>query len=410
MRRLWLAMGLFLLGAGAARADAPADLVKRGEYLTRAADCASCHTGPDGREFVGGYKFTLPFGTLYAPNITPDKQTGIGDYTDEEFVAALQRGVGHGGKHLYPVMPYTAYTLMGRDDVLAIKAYLFSLQPVQAVPPPNAMRFPFDQRWLMVFWNLLNNPDHRFQPDTTRPADWNRGAYLVEALGHCQQCHTPRNFMQALNTGQPFAGAVAQDWVAYNLTSDKESGIGAWSDQDLATFLSTGHAQGHGSASGPMAEAVDHSLRYLNPDDIHAMVVYLRGIPAIHDAPPPSQPPVADALGARVFQDACASCHRPDGAGRETPYAALAGSHSTRDPHGGNLLQVVLHGGRIATGGATAFMPSFSGAYTDEELTAVANWTIGHFGSQSGQVTRQDVAKVRPSNAAPSAQRAAPGS
>jgi mono/diheme cytochrome c family protein len=167
---------------------------------------------------------------------------------------------------------------MSEEDALAIKAYLFSLPPVQAQAPPDRLRFPLNQRWAMVFWNLLFNPDHRFRPDPSKSAD-NRGAYLVEALGHCQQCHTPRNFLQGLQTSDAFAGAVTQDWRAYNLTSDRESGLGGWSDRDLAAYLQAGQAQGHGAASGPMAEAVDHSLRYLTTQDIRAMVVYLRGVP-----------------------------------------------------------------------------------------------------------------------------------
>jgi mono/diheme cytochrome c family protein len=398
------------LGTGAAvAADQAADLVARGAYLARAADCGACHTSPDGREFVGGYQFKLPFGTLYSSNITPDKETGIGNYTDDEFVAALQQGVGHGGKHLYPVMPYTSYTLLSRDDVLAIKAYLFSLPPVHAAPPANAMRFPFDQRWTMVFWNLVNNPDRRFSPDSSKSEDWNRGAYLVEALGHCQQCHTPRNLMQGLKTSEAFAGAVAQDWKAYNLTSDKESGLGAWSDDELASYLSTGHAKNHGAASGPMAEAVDHSLRYLTQPDIHAMVVYLRGIPAIHQNAVTTKPAAADALGARVFQGACAGCHQLDGNGRQTPYAALAGSHSARDPDGANMLQMLMHGGRIEAGGPTAFMPSFAGGYTNEELAAVASYTVGHFGGVAATISRQDAQKVRPAVPAASL-RTGPGS
>jgi mono/diheme cytochrome c family protein len=383
-------------------------VVQRGEYLARAADCAACHTPPNGQEFTGGYKFSLPFGTIYGPNITPDKATGIGDYTDDEFISALQRGVGRGGKHLYPAMPYTNYTLMTREDVLAIKAYLFSLTPVHAESPPNDLSFPYNQRWGMVFWNLLNNPDHRFRPDTAKSPAWNRGAYLAEALGHCQACHTPRNFMYGLESGRAYGGAVVQDWLAYNITSDKESGVGAWSDDDLAAYLSTGHAPNHGPASGPMAEAVDHSLRHLAQSDIRALVTYLRDVKPVRTETPPPRPVQADALGERVFREACVSCHLLDGGGRQTPYAALQGAHSVRDPNGTNLLQILVRGGAIATGGPTAFMPAFGGAYGSEELAAVANWTIGHFGQRGGAVTRKDVEAVPPPGPA-SAARATPG-
>lgn len=399
----------WLLAGGSAQAQS--DQVKRGEYLARAADCAACHTAPDGREYAGGYKFSLPFGTIYGPNITPDKQTGIGDYTDDEFVSAMQRGVGRGGKHLYPAMPYTNYTLMSRDDALAIKAYLFSLPAVHEQTPQNELKFPYNQRWLMVFWNMLNNPDKRFQPDQSKSAEWNRGYYLTEALGHCQQCHTPRNFMYGLKGGQAYAGAPQQDWVAYNITNDKQSGIGAWSDQDLESYLSTGHGPGHGTAAGPMAEAVDHSLRYLSHDDIHAMVVYLRGVaPIQNETASQPAPATLDPLGTRIFREACVSCHALDGSGRQSPYAALAGGHSARDPNGTNMLQILVRGGSIGTGGANAFMPSFGGEYSSEELAAVANYTIGQFGKRQGQVTRQAVEQVRPPGQPSTAARGAPGS
>ena len=175
---------------------ADADLVARGEYLTRAADCAACHTAPGGKPFAGGLPFKLPMiGTIYSTNITPDPETGIGAWSDEEFLRALHQGIGKGGKHLYPAFPYTSYALMTDNDVLAIKAYLLSLKPVKYTPPPNDVSFPFNQRYLMMFWNALFKPSHRFRPNEDQPADWNRGAYLVEALGHCGDCHTPRNLL-----------------------------------------------------------------------------------------------------------------------------------------------------------------------------------------------------------------------
>ena len=282
------ALSALLLAAPihAKAADAHSDLIAHGEYVTRAADCEGCHTTPGGTPFAGGRAFNLPFGVLYSPNITPDKATGIAGYSDDEWVSALQTGVARGGKHLYPAMPYTSYTLMTRDDALAIKAYLFSLAPVQATIPDNQFRFPFNQRWGMMFWNLLNNPDRRFQPDPAKSADYNRGAYLVDALGHCGECHTPRNLTMGLKTSRRFAGAEQVGWQAFNLTSDRTNGIGGWTDAQLEQYLSTGHADGHGPASGPMAEAVEYSMRYLKPEDIHAVVTYLRGIPAQPDGPP----------------------------------------------------------------------------------------------------------------------------
>jgi mono/diheme cytochrome c family protein len=366
-----------------------------GKYLARMADCAACHMGADGT-LSGGRAFATPFGTIYATNITPDAKHGVGGYSDDEWVEALQRGVARGGKHLYPAMPYTNYTLMTRADALAIKAYVMSLPASAAEPPANEMRFPFNIRWLMVFWNWLYNPNHRFAPDGTHDAAWNRGAYLAEALGHCQQCHTPRNFLQGPKTGQAYAGAVQQGWMAYNITSDAQSGIGGWSQADIAAYLSSGHADGHGPASGPMAEAVSYSLRYLTGEDAQALAAYLKTIPALHTTPPPPAVHVAeDELGARIYEGACASCHRPDGTGTETPMAALAGDQTAMDPQGTNLVRVLTTGGAVTTSLGSFAMPGFARGYTDTELAAVANYTIEHFGQRVGRVTPGVVAALR---------------
>jgi len=196
----------------AARADVQSDLVARGEYITRAADCFACHTVPGGKPFAGGRAFTLPFGVLYSPNITPDQSTGIAGYSDDDWVRLLHDGVGRDGKYLYPAMPYTSYTQMTREDALAVKAYLMSLPPVPAKVPDNQIRFPFNQRWGIFFWNFLNNPDRRFQTDDSKSAEYNRGGYLVDALGHCGECHTPRNFMMGLKDSKKLAGAAVEGW------------------------------------------------------------------------------------------------------------------------------------------------------------------------------------------------------
>jgi mono/diheme cytochrome c family protein len=399
MRQLIAAAALLLAAPFAARADAQSDLVARGAYLTRAADCEACHTAPGGKAFAGGRALVLPFGVLYVSNITPDQATGIAGYSDDDWVRMLQQGVGRGGKHLYPAMPYTSYTQMSREDALAVKAYLFSLPPVQAAIPENRIRFPFNQRWGMVLWNLLNNPDRRFQPDSNKSAEYNRGAYLVEAMGHCGECHTPRNFMLGLKDSKRLAGTEQAGWLAYNLTSDRTSGLGGWTDAALEQYLSTGHADGHGPASGPMAEVVEYSLRYLKPEDIHAMVTYLRGVPAQTDGPQATQagsPPRApDPLGGRLFVQACAGCHLPNGEGRQSPWAALRGSHTAGDPAGTNLVQVLTQGTQIGTSQGLMFMHAFTGAYTDVELAALANSTIGQFGFRQGGVTPEQIRKQR---------------
>jgi mono/diheme cytochrome c family protein len=376
-----------------------AALVARGEYLTKAADCVACHTVPGGQPFAGGLAFRLPFGTIYSPNITPDPETGIGAWTDAAFVRALHRGIGRNGENLYPAFPYTAYALLSTDDALAIRAYLATLPPVRAAAPANELSFPFNQRYLMRAWNQLFLPTHGLQPDLSRDPAWNRGAYLVEALGHCSECHTPRNLMFGLNERRKFAGAEQVGWLAYNLTSDRTNGLGGWSDAQLAQYLATGRAEGRGPASGPMAEVVENSLRYLTPDDIHAMVSYLRTVPAQPDGPPAVQAgsPVAasDTLGTRLFAQACAGCHLPSGDGRQSPWAALRGSHTTGDPAGINLLQVLVHGTRIRTGEGLMFMHPFTGAYTDRELAALANYTSSQFGFRETRFAPEQVQKLR---------------
>ena len=377
-------------------AAAETDPIARGRYLATAADCVACHTAPGGTPFAGGRAFRLPIGTLYSPNITPDQATGIAGYSDEAWLKMLREGVASDGKHLYPAMPYASYSAMSDEDALAIKAYLASTKPVVATAPANEIRFPYSLRWTLVFWNLFNNPDRRFSPDQTKSAAYNRGDYLVNALGHCGECHTPRNLMMGLS-GKSFAGALQADWQAYNLTSDKQSGIGAWSDDQLAQYLSSGQAPGHGPASGPMAEAVEYSLSKLEPDDIKAIVTYLRGVPAQSEATPAAMDVAAkpDALGERLFSQACAGCHLPDGAGRQSPWAALAGSHTASDPAGTNLVQVLAKGSEIQTPQGLMFMHAFTGAYTDAELAAVGNYVQHQFGGRAGTITPSQIQQQR---------------
>src|ERR1700680_472614 len=207
---------------------AKASLVERGAYLARAADCMVCHTSQGGKEYAGGLAFRMPFGTLYSTNITPDKETGIGNYSDQDFLNAVHRGTRRDGARLYPAMPFASYTYMTDADALAIKAYLFSLAPVPAAAPANTLIFPFNQRWAMTLWSAMFNPDTRFEPDTSKSTEWNRGGYVAEALAHCGECHTPRNLAFALNNRKKFGGAVTQGWRAFNISSDNNTGLGAW--------------------------------------------------------------------------------------------------------------------------------------------------------------------------------------
>ncbi len=388
------------------------ELVARGAYLVKAADCAACHTVPGGKAFAGGLAFHLPFGTIYTTNITPDRETGIGGWSDDDFVRALHEGIAKDGSHLYPAFPYTSYTGLSRDDAVAMKAYLFSLPPVRAPARPNLLLFPFSERWTLAFWNLVFLDERRFRADPAASEAENRGAYLATALGHCGECHTPRNAGFAMETGRQFGGALLQGWHAYNITTDKDYGIGDWSDEQITDYLSRGHASGRGSAAGPMAEAVADSLQYLTADDTKAVLAYLRrvepqsGTPGTQIDPAPAAMTASTAsapgpqdpegeLGRRIFEGVCASCHSWNGKGRETDYAALAGSQAVNDPQGVNLVQVLLTGADLKTRHGTGYMPSFGAAYTDEELAAVANYVIGHFGGKGGEVTAETVRRRR---------------
>lgn len=388
-----------------------ASLVERGEYLTRAADCVVCHTTKDGVPFAGGRAFVLPFGTLYSTNITPDADTGIGRYTDGNFLDAVHKGIGRAGTKLYPAMPYTSYTAMSDADALAIKAYLFTLAPVHAPARANTLSFPFDQRALMGVWAVLFNPDRRFEPHIDRTPEWNRGAYLVEALGHCGECHTPRNPAFALDHRHKFAGAIQAGWRAYNITANPASGVGAWSDADLAGYLAVGHADGHSTASGPMGEAVDASLSHLRPTDIAAMVTYLRSVSplATADLKRPRLDPAPDAYaqdtegesanapeshGAAVYAGACAGCHGWTGVSPVLPWATLTGTRAVNDPTATNVAQVILRGAQ-RHGVDGAVMPGFGAAYSDAEVASLANYVTQRFGNAGSSLTAARVAALR---------------
>ncbi len=382
-----------------------ADAIKRGEYLTRAADCLVCHTARGGQQYAGGYAFALASGTIYSTNITPDKETGIGNYTDQDFLAAMHRGVRKDGARMYPAMPFASYTYMTDNDALAIKAYLFSLAPVHAPARANTLRFPFNQRWAIGMWSAVFNADKRFQPDTSKSAEWNRGAYLSEALAHCGECHTPRNIAFALNNRKKFGGEVTGGWRAYNISEDKGSGIGAWSDDDIAAYIGHGHANDHGSASGPMGEAVSESLGRLAPEDIKAIVAYVRSVPATNSDLPAQLAPAApdshnqgfagNERGKKIYEGACMSCHNWSGVADISPYATLTGARAINDPGGTNVAQIVISGSASASANGSPNMPAFGDAYSNQEIADVANYVTARFGTNGSSLTEKDVASLR---------------
>jgi mono/diheme cytochrome c family protein len=386
---------------------ASADPVKRGEYLVHAADCQACHTAPGGAPFAGGFAFNMPFGTIYSTNITPDKETGIGAYTDAQFLAAVHKGIRADGEKLYPAMPYASYTYMTDDDALAIKTYLFTLAPVHAPATQDELSWPYNQRSLLALWDVMFNADERFRPSVDQSLQWNRGAYLAEALGHCGECHTPRNLAYALDNHRKFAGAVTAGWRAYNITSDKVSGLGDWSEEDVYLYLSTGHANGHGGAAGPMGEAADKSLSFLAPDDVHALAAYLRSVPAratdmprTVTTPAPASPKDGlaagyDWRGEIIFAGACASCHDWTGVSPVTGYATLTGVRAVNDPSATNVAQTVINGVDRKTAEGKIFMPAFGEGYSDDDIAAVANYVTARFGAKGAQLTGADVANLR---------------
>lgn len=388
-------------GVPASLSGAP--LAARGEYLTRAADCEACHTREGGKPFAGGRPFVLPFGTIWSTNITADAATGIGGYSDAQWVAMMRHGKRRDGQQLYPAMPFATYALMTDADALAIKAYLKTVSPVNAPTRPNTFGWPFDQRPLIEIWAWMFNPAKPFEPVAERSPQWNRGAYLVEAMAHCAECHTPRNLGFALNNREKFAGAVTGGWRAPNISSDKTGGIGGWDDAALTSYLSRGYATGHGVATGPMGEAVDYGLSHLTPDDIAAIVTYLRSVPGVAGpsrvtTPAPAtfdKGPAAasgDRAGEKVFAAACASCHDWTGVSPVTPYATLTGVRSVNDHNANNVAQVVMYG--VKRNGVPT-MPAFGRAYSDHEIAAVANYVTARFGAKGAALDAGDIARLR---------------
>lgn len=282
-----LAAALLAPHAAAAVDLQASELVARGRYLATAADCAACHTKPGGAPVAGGVALQTPFGLLIGSNITPDPAAGIGTWTDDEFVAALREGRGRGGKRLYPGMPYPAYTKMSREDALAIRAYLRTVNPAPDRIDSNQLPFPFDIRLDMAVWNALNFTAGELKPDPSQSAEWNRGRYLVDALGHCGTCHTPKTWLGADKASAYLQGATLQGWFAPNITADSRKGIGNWSVDQLVAYLKTG-ANSDAIASDGMSEEVVHSSSFMTDDDLKAIAVYLLSLKAAtQDNPTP---------------------------------------------------------------------------------------------------------------------------
>ena len=286
---------------------------------------------------------------------------------------------------------------------------MFSLPKVSSVPPENALNFPFNQRWLMVFWAAMYDPDTRYQPHTDHTPGWNRGAYLVEALGHCGDCHTPRTPFQSLDNRHKFAGGASEGWRAYNLSSDKDSGIGTWSQDDVVHYLTTGHSMDRGSAFGPMAEAVHLSFAKMTPSDINAIAEYVRSIPPVSspDLPAPKAQPAStdpsqgvamdeNTKGRDFFAGACAGCHGWSGANSLVTHSTLTGTRAVNDPTATNVALAVLRGASpLPPSSDIVAMPAFGAAYSDADIAAVSNYVTARFGAKGSTITAEDVRKLR---------------
>jgi mono/diheme cytochrome c family protein len=392
-------------------APASPQLVAQGRYVATAADCIACHTVPGGQPFAGGRAFRLPFGTIYSPNITSDREHGIGTWTDAQFVRAVKAGVGAHEEELYPAFPYTSYHRMTDSDALAVKAFLFSLPSAATPRRLNTLSFPFNERPLMRFWKLLFMPHHGFAADPHQSPQWNRGAYLVTAEAHCGECHTPRNLLYGVDNSHALAGATVQGWTAWNITSDSHHGLGGRSPDAVVAYLRYGYAPGIGAAAGPMKEAIDYSLSRLTTADLQAIALYLGSVRAQASGPaqgvvsqavaasspawPSAGDPHVNSLGRRVFEGACAGCHGWNGQGQDTPLADLGGLPSVNQAQGLNVIETVLHGNSVSAPQGRASMPAFGAAYSNTEIAAVANYVVGRFGGLNGTARPADVAKAR---------------
>ncbi len=376
-------------------ANAQQSQVQRGEYLARAGDCISCHTANGGVPYAGGYRLDTPFGYLLAPNITPDEETGIGSWSSADFYRAMHDGVNKRGQDMYPAMPYDFYTRLTRADSDAIFAYLRTLKPVRNAVDINHLRFPFNQRWSMAVWRELYFDEGSFKPDPSKSASWNRGAYLVEGLGHCSSCHSPRNALGGIEQSKAYTGASIDDWFAPNLTSNLHTGLGAWTAAEIATYLKTGAVAGRTTAFGPMAEVVTNSLSHLSDADLAAMAEYLKAIPpnsSLRTGKPAPDP--TRLRGATLYMDHCGGCHQAKGRGIPGVFPPLAGNGAVIAPDPSNIIKVVLKG--LPQRGAYIPMPALGGQLDDQQIADIANYVRTSWGNVAApNSTAAMVAKLR---------------
>jgi mono/diheme cytochrome c family protein len=327
-------------------------MVARGAYLARAGNCQTCHTAQGGQPYAGGLGIATPFGTVFTSNLTPDDKTGIGAWSSSHFWRAMHNGRSKDGRFLYPAFPYTSYTQVTREDSDALFAYLRSLPAVVQPNQPHALRFPYQSQAALAVWRALYFSPGVYQPDTSRSADWNRGAYLVKGLGHCAACHTARNALGATDTGLDLAGGLIpmQNWYAPSLASPAEAGVADWDTQHVVALLRDGVSP-RASVMGPMAEVVSKSTQHLRSDDLKAMAVFLKALPQSDEEAPPKKmkKPMAAVMtdGGKVYEKHCAQCHGKDGEGTPGAYPALAGNRAVALANPANLIRAVTSGGYL---------------------------------------------------------------
>lgn len=407
----------------AADAGTP-ELVQRGEYVARAGDCIACHTEPGGQPFAGGRALNTSFGAVYSSNITPDVETGIGQYTADDFVKLMREGIARGGHRVYPAMPYTSFARVTRDDLLALHAYLMhGVEPVRKANLAPELTWPMSMRWLMGLWNVFFFEKGEYVADPQRPASWNRGAYLVQGLGHCGACHTPRGFAgqekaRSERDGKNFlGGALLDNWYAAPLTGDPIDGLHAWSQDEIVEFLKTGRTE-RVAAMGIMSEVIEKSTQYLTQEDLLAIAEYLKSLPpldqhaqAARQAEGAKATPAtietttvalragnADARGARVYLDNCNACHQSNGAGAARTFPALARNEVVNSHDPTTLIRLVLMGSAMPatqTAPSALAMPDFGWRLSDDDIADVLSLVRSSWGNQAAAVSRSEVAQVR---------------
>ena len=396
MKRVVLA---FLFVTAVAAPVRAAD-VAAGRYQAVLGDCEGCHTVSGGKPFAGGLVLETPFGKIVSPNITADRDTGIGGWSEADFRRAVREGVSPGGKRLYPAMPYPAYAMMSDGDLATLWTYMKTVAPVRNSVESNLLPFPFKIRSVMAVWNWLNFKPAPFVATQGKSAEWNRGAFLVTGPGHCGACHTPKTLLGA-DRAAALTGASLQGWFAPEITSAAPRGVGDWSAGDIVTYLKTGW-NSHGVATGPMVEVVEHSTSQMTDADLSSIAVYLKDVPAAQAAPAPvlaANDPVMQ-TGARLYQDNCVGCHGADGRGEHLIFPPLAGNAVLMQSSAESPIRILLEGAQsVSTKAAptSPSMPSFAWKFSDADIADLLTYVRNSWGNAAPAVGADSVAKARAS-------------